>query len=127
MKENIILLLMLLSAVSVFGQVVVSKTDVNSLEIEYVEVWGKWDEKAQLYTAMLDYGQFDDRKTDKAGAGLRVCDKAGQVMAFNSMVHVLNYMHRNGWEVMDSRDIGGEVAYMLRRRTDAIFMSNSNE
>ncbi|MFT7453249.1 MAG: hypothetical protein ACI9VN_003987, partial [Patescibacteria group bacterium] len=72
---------------------------------------------------MLDYGQQDDLK-DRAGKLLFVTNQKGQYLEFNSMVDALNFMFRNGWEVMHAKTSAKVQSYILKKRNG--FTMNSS-
>ena len=97
------------------AQVFVNKVNINNRNIEYLEIWEKFDQGKKRYVALVDYGQVDDRRQDKNGDLLRVTNKEGVALEFNSIVHILNYMHRNGWEVLSVNSMGEFESYLMKR------------
>ncbi|MFT4667865.1 MAG: hypothetical protein ACI9XB_004839 [Gammaproteobacteria bacterium] len=105
------------------AQVFVNKVDVNSRPVQYVEIWEKFNKENGKILTMLDYGQQDDLK-DRAGKLLFVTNQKGQYLEFNSMVDALNFMFRNGWEVMHAKTSAKVQSYILKKRNG--FTMNSS-
>ena len=102
------------------AQVFVNKKNINLLEIQYIEVWDKFQGAEDVYFAMVDYGQKDDA-TDLEGHALRITSKKGSTSRFNSMVEILNFLHQNGWELVQVKEIGKyESSYLMRKKTSDI-------
>ncbi len=101
------------------AQIYVNKVDVNSRPVQYVEVWEKFNKENGKFFAMLDYGQQDDLK-DRAGKLLFVTNQEGQYLEFNSMVDALNFMYRNGWEVMHAKASAKVQSYIMKKRNDFV-------
>ncbi len=98
------------------AQVIVNNVNINDRSIEYIEVWDKFDEAKQRYYAMIDYGQMDDRKNDENGILLRITSEGGLALEFNSSTHILNFLHRNGWELMQVKEMNDYDSYLMRRK-----------
>jgi len=105
-----------------FAQVYVNNVNINDRNIEYLEVWDLFDEDSNKFAALVDYGQEDDRENDKKGKLLRVTSAKGTPLQFNGLVHILNYMHQNGWEVMDMKNMGNYESYLMKRKTNYSLM-----
>ena len=99
------------------AQIIVNKVDVNDRPLQYIEVWEKFNKDNGKVFALLDYGQQDDLN-DKEGMHLFVTNKEGQKLQFNSVVDALNFLYRNGWEVLHVKNTDGIQSYILRKRTD---------
>lgn len=114
------LLFILVATTSASAQIFVNKTDVNLRPVQYIEVWEKYTKgDNNTVFAMLDYGQQDDLN-DREGKMLHVTNKDGQYLEFNSMVDVLNFMFRNGWEVLHSKTTAKVQSYILKKRKDFV-------
>ncbi len=107
--------LMITSAAS--AQIFVDKVNVSERSIQYIELWEKYDRERDKFFALLDYGQQDD-VSDKSGKHLFVTNKEGQYIEFNGIVDMLNFMYRNGWEVLHVKTIGDYESYILKKRAD---------
>ncbi len=105
----------LLIGMSAQAQVYVNKVNVSAKSVAYIEVWEKYDEDRGSYVALVDYGQNDDRKLDKKGEMLRITNEKGAVIDFNGIMHVLNYLHKQGWEIMHIKSLGKFESYVMRR------------
>ena len=113
--NKLLIFCILLTGVSVQAQVFVNKVNVSAESIAYLEVWEKYDEQRQSYVAMVDYGQKDDRNTDKEGYRLRITNEKGAVLDFNGIVHIINYLHKQGWELFHVKTLGKYESYIMRR------------
>ena len=87
---------------------------LDDIGAEYIYVWGS--STSFKVFAHVDYGQ---KQKMYYGRDLLVRDGAGEPMAFNSIVEVLNYFHRLGYGVehiqSDSSDSATTANYLLRR------------
>lgn len=99
-----------------YAQVYVNNVNINDRNIEYVEVWDLFDEDSNKFVALLDYGQEDDRDNDRKGNMLRITSAKGTPLLFNGSVHVLNFMHQNGWEIIHIKDMGKYESYLMKRQ-----------
>ncbi|MEO1627517.1 MAG: hypothetical protein AAFV25_20365, partial [Bacteroidota bacterium] len=76
----------------------------------------KFDNDKKRYMGLVDYGQYDDRKNDKEGKMLRITNQEGIAIEFNGIMHILNFMHRNGWEVMNVKAVDDYESYVMKRK-----------
>ena len=97
MKKLVAVTLLIFLTQFVFSQVIVDDTNINELDIEYVQLIGintsMFGVKIKVY---VDYGQ--EAKLMKADA---IKDKNGNTIKFNSMIHALNFMEENGWKYIN--------------------------
>lgn len=114
MKKLILPILLMVSTIS-YSQVFVGKVDINQRYLQYVEVWEKPIEANNKFYLMVDYGQMDDPE-DSRGQSYILNNRKGFVMEFNSIVESLNYMYRNGWEVLSAKNIDGYESFIMKRR-----------
>ncbi len=107
--------LFLLLPVALHAQVVISGTDINQLDLDYIEVWDNFNEATKTFNAMIDYGQFDDMEQDKKGDALKVLE-GKKFMSFNSSMDLLNFMYANGWEMAYVKKISRfEESYVMKK------------
>ena len=90
------------------AQVVVDGTNINDLDIKYVELVGQ--SKLLSLTKIkvfVDYGQ------DFSWKQQAIKNTEGRIEAFNSMIDALNFMDANGWEYVSNYLINnnGELTY----------------
>ena len=112
MKKLILPLLLLVSTIS-FGQIFVGKTDINNRHLQYIEIWDKPIKSTGKYYALVDYGQISDEDNNSSW---RISNRNGTPIEFNGVVDVLNYMYRNGWEIMHNKSTDGYESYLMKRR-----------
>lgn len=100
------------------AQVIVEETNINELDVHYVELVGRNKMGFGKIKVIVDYGQ--PLKVFKSQA-IRSAD--GTKAAFNSMIDALNFMDANGWEYVDnyvkpaiSEADANETHYILRKR-----------
>jgi hypothetical protein len=117
--RNFLILLLFAGVLPASAQVYVNKVDVTYSPVQYIELWEKFNKGNEKLFAMIDYGQQDDL-SDEEGRSLVVTNKNGQYLEFNSMVDVLNYMYRNGWEVMHPKTTGDIQSYIMRKRENYV-------
>lgn len=96
------------------SKVFVNGIDVNSLDIEYVEIVANGTFLSMKVVVSLYYGQplaFGDRQIIK--------DANGTAPRFNGVIDTLNFMHKNGWEFVNAYTVttGNQNVYhyILRR------------
>ena len=99
------------------SQVVVDGTNVNDMDIEYIEMVGR--AKALSLTKIkifIDYGQDFSFKQQT----IKTAD--GKNAGFNSIVDALNFLDANGWEYVNNYviDVNGQLTYkyLLRKKED---------
>jgi len=98
-------------------QVVVDGTNINDLDVQYIEMVGR--AKALSLTKIkifLDYGQEFSWKQQT----VKTAD--GKNAGFNSIVDALNFMDSNGWEYVNNYviDVNGTLTYkyLLRKKAE---------
>ncbi len=107
--------LLLLLPVAMHAQVVINGTDINQIDLDYIEVWDNYNEATKTFNAMIDYGQFDDMEKDKKGDALKVLE-GKKFMSFNSSMDILNFMYANGWEMAYVKKISRfEESYIMKK------------
>lgn len=116
MKKLILPFLLLLSTIS-FGQIFVGKSDINTRPLQYIEIWDKPIKSIGKSYALVDYGQKTDENNKDSW---RVSNRNGAPIEFNGIVDVLNYMHRNGWEIVHNKSTDGYESYLMKRRAGYI-------
>jgi len=100
-----------------FSQVIINKKDINNRAVNYVEVWEKYNKETEKFFAMVDYGQLDDKK-DSEGVNLKMTNDQGQYLEFNGIIDIINYMARNGWEVLHVKTIDKYESYVMKRKSN---------
>ncbi len=105
-----------------FAQVFVANVNLSEKNIEYIEVWDIFDKQSGKFMAMVDYGQEDKRDEDEKGHRLMVTSAQGTTLQFNGTVHILNFMYRNGWEILHIKDMGEYESYLMKRKADYSLM-----
>ena len=119
-KKTLMLLFVLVSSTQLAqSQVLISGKDINQLDIQYciVEVYNH--SLKREVNAEINYGQrlVNARMT-------KIENRDGSIKRFNSLVDVLNFMYKNGWEYVEHVREGDEYArdqyFMKRMPTNAI-------
>ncbi len=117
-KLILILLLGFTSLIPVTAQIRVGSTNIDSLDIHYIELVG-FNRTGYQASVWLDFGQNYD--LTKVGEFLKPVNDHERVR-FKSVVDALNYLYKNGWEFIQSYAAGdyqrGEYQhYVLQRRS----------
>jgi hypothetical protein len=105
MKTVITILLTLFFAAQSFAQetvqnkVLVNGVDINSLDLDFVEIVGVAGFMSNKVTVMVYYGQQIKFLTSE---DQRIESATGKVEKFNGMIDALNFMAKNGWEYRDA-------------------------
>lgn len=94
-----------------FSQIIVGDVNINKKKsIEFVELVGIT--KNYTTNVYIDYGQSELTIEE-------IRDKNGTIARPNSMISVLNLMHKNGWKFESSWAIGeageNEVRYLMKK------------
>lgn len=111
MKKIFLILALLCFSYFGFSQILVGDVNINKKKsVKFVELVGiTKNYKTNVY---IDYGQ-----SELAIEEIR--DKNGTIARPNSMISVLNLMHKNGWEFVNSWSIGeageNEVRYLMKK------------
>lgn len=117
MKKTILMAAIALFSFGAQSQVTVNGTDINELDIQYVEMVGR--SKVFSLTKIkifIDYGQDFSWKQQT----IKTAD--GTNAAFNSIVDGLNFMEANGWEYVNNyylKDDNGQLTYkyLLKKKS----------
>lgn len=109
MKKAVLTIVFSLIVQFSFSQVIVGETDVNKLDINYVQLIGVntsiFGKKIKVY---IDYGQPAKFFADP------IKNSEGKAMKFNSMVHALNFMRKNNWKYKNYTEamFNGKIRYV---------------
>jgi hypothetical protein len=100
------------------AQIIVGSTNIDSLDIQYIEVFGQ-NRSTYQASIWVDFGR--GYELSKAGEFLKPINDHERVR-FKSVVDALNYFYKNGWEVIQSYAAGdyqrGEyLHHVLQRRS----------
>ena len=93
--------------------ILVNETDINKLDIEFCELRISAKLNPTKVKVYVDYGQ----KWSMKRQNIMTEDK--KVVAFNSNVHALNFMDRNGWDYVEqtvTTTSDGETTYKYLMR-----------
>lgn len=117
MKNLTLLVLLCLSANA--GAQTVNGTPLAQIESEYLDVSPNDVVLGTTLNLVVDYGQRTHTFTSVEKESV-LKDNTGKKMEFNSMVHALNYMHSQGYELVQVFEVfldeGRRVNhYMLKR------------
>lgn len=115
MKKMMVIAGLSLLSFGANSQVVVDGTNINDLDIKYIEMVGQSKvlslTKIKLF---IDYGQ------DFSWKQQTVETADGKNAGFNSVIDALNFLDANGWEYVNNYVIDNNGAltykYLLRRK-----------
>jgi len=108
MKKMILIAGLTLQTLVAKAQVIVDGTDINNLNIKYIEMVGQSKILSMSIKIAIDYGQ------DFSWKAQTVKTVDGKTASFNSIVEALNFFDVNGWEYVNNYIIqtpAGEVTY----------------
>lgn len=95
--KNFILALLVFVSFNAYSQVSVDGVDVNKEDVEYITMTAYLKPlTANKYGVVIDYGQ-----QMKFAQEVRITDKDGKAVTFNGAVHALNFLNKNGWELVE--------------------------
>lgn len=112
--KKILLFVFILTANWASAQIFVNQKNVNATNYQYIEVWEKFNRGTDQFGVMVDYGQ--DSQSENGNAKLKLHDKKGTKLEFNSIVSILNYFHLNGWELAEMKRTDEVESYLMKRR-----------
>lgn len=104
-------------SINLSGQVIVDGININEVEdIRVCQVLAIGKFLSEKVTILISYGQ----PIRYGGEGSAVTYPDGSVKTFNSVMHAINYMEKNGWEFIDALVIGTDnqrvYHYYFRKR-----------
>ena len=123
------LLLILFLTTVCFGQVYVNDVAIDTLNTPYCQLIGSNAGPWVRAHVIIDYGQ---RYVDTGLNRQKVTGPDRQPITFNSTVDALNFMIRNGWELVSSQVVGNKEGsertfiYLLQRRKKPDSRANQN-
>ena len=115
--KNLLLLIFMLIATGTFAQVYVDKINLTDRKVQYIEVWEKFNKETNRFLGMVDFGQQDDWD-DRSGSKLRITNAGGQEMEFNGIINILNFLHANGFELVNVKTIDNYDSYLMKRKVN---------
>ena len=95
------------------AQIYVNQIDVNKFDYKYLEVWEHYNKQNGKFNAMIDYGQVTSKSDN--GASYKVNELNGEPMKFNSTIAMLNFLYKNGWELVGIKTTGEITSYIMKR------------
>lgn len=115
MKKMFLIAGLTLLSLGAKAQVTVDGTDINNLDIKYIEMVGQSKMLSMSIKIAIDYGQ------DFSWKPQTVKSADGKTAAFNSIVDALNFLDANGWEYVNNyviQSTSGEVThrYLLQKK-----------
>ena len=108
MKKMFLIAGLTLLSLGAKAQVTVDGTDINNLDIKYIEMVGQSKILSMSIKIAIDYGQ------DFSWKAQTVKSVDGKTASFNSIVEALNFLDVNGWEYVNNyiiQSTSGEVTY----------------
>lgn len=100
------------------AQVYVNQKNLSNSNEQYIEVWEKYNQASGKFYAMVDYGQDIMDKND--GVRLKIHGPQNKFLQFNNTVAILNYLHLNGWELIEVKKTADVDSYLMQRRKEFV-------
>jgi hypothetical protein len=98
-------------------KILVNGVDINSLDLDFVEIVGVAGFMSNKVTVMVYYGQ---QIKFMSSEDQRIENGTGKVEKFNGMIDALNFMSKNGWEYRDAYIVTSSnqnvYHYILKRK-----------
>lgn len=94
----------------------VNGVPLKDLDTEYIQIIGETKMLSDKINLVVDYGQERKRLYSKP---MMLMDADNREMEFNSMIDALNFMARNGYELVESFGVNKEYPYsqhLMRKR-----------
>jgi hypothetical protein len=111
--KNILIAVLIFVTNFCIAQVYVNQIDVNKFDYQYLEMWEHFDKQTGMFYAMVDYGQNSLRSLN--AENLKVNEQNGKPMEFKSVISILNFLYRNGWELVTIKTTGEYDSYIMKR------------
>ncbi len=111
-----ILFLLLFLPATLFSQIYVNGVDINAdEEIQYCQISAVIGFKKTM-NIIIDYGQGVEFWNKKS----KIKDREKNVIDFTGLVQLMNFMDKNGWELVDSfyREDQHREKYTFRKKRD---------
>lgn len=102
-RKNLLALLISTLSMNCLGQVYVNDVAIDTLNTPYCQLICDLATPLSRATIVIDYGQ---RFVDVGLNRQKVTGPNRQPVIFNSPIDALNFMVRNGWELVSSQTIG---------------------
>jgi chloramphenicol O-acetyltransferase len=111
--KNILIAVLILVANFCAAQVFVNQIDVNKFDYQYLEMWEHYNKQTGKFNALIDYGQNVQKSNNNES--IRMNQQNGEPMTFNSIIAILNFLHKNGWELVTIKSTGEFDSFIMRR------------
>ncbi len=111
--KNTLIAVLILVANYCTAQIYVNQIDVNKFDYQYLELWEHFNKQSGKFYAMVDYGQ--DAPKSSHSESYKVDERNGEPKKFNSTIAMLNFMYKNGWELVGIKTTGDISSYILKR------------
>jgi len=76
-------------------------------------LWEHFNKQSGKFYAMVDYGQ--DAPKSSQGENYKVTEKNGEPKKFNGTIAMLNFLYKNGWELVRIKTTGEISSYIMKR------------
>lgn len=113
MKALFVLCLSLFLINTSFGQVYVDGVAIDTTKTPFCQLICVNASGLSRARILIDYGQHF---VDTGLSHQKIAGADQQVIQFNSSIHALNFMVRNGWELVKFSLKGDAFIYLLQRR-----------
>jgi hypothetical protein len=97
-KLFLLVCVLVLFVFSAHAGVIVNDKDINEMDISYCQLLAKSKMLSKKVKIVVDYGQ----KQKLMGKSQKIMGSDGKAKEFYSVVDALNFMDKNGWELVDS-------------------------
>ena len=111
--KNILIAVLIFITNFCTAQVFVNQIDINKFDYQYLEMWEHFDKQTGMFYAMVDYGQNSLRSIN--AENLKVNEQNGKPKEFKSVISILNFLHKNGWELVTIKTTGEYDSYIMKR------------
>ena len=111
--KNILIAVLIFVTNFCTAQVYVNQIDVNKFDYQYLEMWEHFDKQTGMFYAMVDYGQNSLKSLN--AENLKVNEQNGKPMEFKSVISILNFLYKNGWELVTIKTTGEYDSYIMKR------------
>lgn len=106
----------------------VNDIPIEDIDVKYVQIVGTGRALSDKVNVKIDFGQ--DTKFFGSSKSLKILDKEGKKIKFNSMIDALNFMSKNGYEFVQAYAVNEEyqeIHYLMRKKESSVVEEQENE
>jgi len=106
----------------------VNDIPIEDIDVKYIQIVGTGRALSDKVNVKIDFGQ--DTKFFGSSKSLKILDKEGKKIKFNSMIDALNFMSKNGYEFVQAYAVNEEyqeIHYLMRKKESSVVEEQENK